>query len=81
MIFHCGFPNHSDLFCQVGLLTGSIFIRDCAVRTSKSIDIIKINHTVTDSCRQFRAVRDGDKPYPALVEHLYLYVSIYLSIY
>lgn len=39
MIFHCGFPNHYDLFCQVGLLTGSIFIRDCAVRTSKAIDI------------------------------------------
>ena len=31
---------------------------------------VEVDDAVTDSFRKLGAVRDGDKPYPALVEHL-----------
>lgn len=34
------------------------------------IDRVEVDDAVTDSFRKLGAVRDGDKPYPALVEHL-----------
>ena len=47
--------------------TASLIIQYAALTR---FDRVEVDDAVTDSFRKLGAVRDGDKPYPALVEHL-----------